>query len=468
MADNKKIASDVLAAVGGAANISDVVHCTTRLRFTLKDQNIPVDDEVKKIPGVLGVVRSGGQYQVIIGQNVAKVYDEVCGIGSFTAHAAINENLDAPKEKLTPKKIASKILNYLSGSMAPLIPVLTVAGFAKIVTSLFGPTMLNMIAKDSSTYILFDIIYNACFYYMPILLGYTAAKKLDVPAPLGAIMGCILQAPQYVAMVTDGTPFSIFGIGVRMVNYSQSVVPVLLCVAFMALVYRILEKIIPEILTVLFLPTLTIFITAPVGFLLLAPLGNILSGLLTGGLTAFSNITGFIGVGVVGAIWEFLVMTGMHIAVITAFNVQYLETGYQTGAILGGHVATCATWGVAFGAFLYALRVKSKSDRNGFFGFFISGIVGGITEPTLYGLCMNHFRTFIGLMAGGFAGGCYMGIMNVIRYAPGSANFMNVLRFLGGTSENFINAVIASVISFVVATIVTYLFGFKKGELKAD
>ena len=303
---------------------------------------------------------------------------------------------------------------------------------------------------------------------MSILLGYTAAKKLNVPGPLGALMGCILQAPQYVAMVTDGTPFTIFGIPVRMVNYSQSVVPVLLCVAFMALVYRLLDKVIPDMLRTLFLPTLTIFIAAPIGFLALAPLGNILSGLLTGGLTAFSNATGFIGVGVVGAIWEFLVMTGMHVAVITAFNVQYLETGYQTGAILGGHVATCATWGVAFGAFLYALRAKSKNDRTSFLGFFVSGIVGGITEPTLYGLCMNHFRTFIGLMAGGFAGGCYMGLMHVCRYAPGSANFLNVLRFLGGTSENFINAVIASIISFVVATIVTYLFGFKKGELKAD
>lgn len=468
MANNKKIAEDVLQAVGGVDNISDVVHCMTRLRLTLKDQNLPNDDEVKKIPGVLGVARSGGQYQIIIGQNVPKVYAEVCKMGNFASHAAIDENLDKPKEPLTPKKIASNILNYLSGSMAPLIPVLMVSGFAKIVTSLFGPTMLNLIAKDSSTYILFDIIYNACFYYMPILLGYTAAKKLNVPAPLGAIMGCILQAPQYVAMVADGTPFSIFGIGVRMVNYSQSVVPVLLCVAFMALVYHILDKIIPDMLKTLFLPTLAIFIAAPVGFLALAPLGNILSGLLTGGLTAFSNATGFIGVGVVGAIWEFLVMTGMHVAVIAAFNVQFFETGYQTGAILGGHVATCATWGVAFGAFLYALRTKSKNDRTSFLGFFISGIVGGITEPTLYGLCMNHFRTFIGLMAGGFAGGCYMGLMHVIRYAPGTANFLNVLRFLGGTSENFINAVIASVISFVVATIVTYFFGFKKDELKAD
>lgn len=468
MANNKKIAEDVLQAVGGVDNISDVVHCMTRLRLTLKDQNLPNDDQVKKIPGVLGVARSGGQYQIIIGQNVPKVYDEVCKMGNFTSHAAIDENLDKPKEKLTPKKVASNILNYLSGSMAPLIPVLMVSGFAKIVTSLFGPTMLNLIAKDSSTYILFDIIYNACFYYMPILLGYTAAKKLNVPAPLGAIMGCILQAPQYISMVADGTPFTIFGIAVTMVDYKQSVVPVLLCVAFMALVYHILDKIIPDMLKTLFLPTLAIFIAAPVGFLALAPLGNILSGLLTGGLTAFSNATGFIGVGVVGAIWEFLVMTGMHVAVIAAFNVQYLETGYQTGAILGGHVATCATWGVALGAFLRAVRSKNQDSKTSFFGFFVSGIVGGITEPTLYGLCMNHFRTFIGLMAGGFAGGCYMGLMHVCRYAPGSANFLNVLRFLGGTSENFINAIIASIISFVVATIVTYFFGFKKDELKAD
>ena len=465
MANNKKIAEDVLQAVGGVDNISDVVHCMTRLRLTLKDQSIPVDAEVKKIPGVLGVVRSGGQYQVIIGQNVPKVYDEVCKAGNFTAHAAIDENPDGVKEKLTPKKIGSNILNYLSGSMAPLIPVLMVAGFARIVTSLFGPTMFNLISKESNTYILFDIIYNACFYYMPILLGYTAAKKLNVPGPLGAIMGCILQAPQYVSMVADGTPFTIFGIPVTMVNYSQSVVPVILCVAFMALCYKFFSKVIPEMVSTLFVPTLTIFVAAPVGLLALAPLGNILSGLLTGGLTAFSNVTGFIGVGVVGAIWEFLVMTGMHVAVITAFNVQYLELGYQTGAILGGHVATCATWGVALGAFL---RAKKKEDKTSFLGFFVSGIVGGITEPTLYGLCMNHFRTFIGLMAGGFAGGCYMGIMQVCRYAPGSANFLNVLRFLGGTSTNFINAIIASIISIVVAAVVTYFFGFTKDELKAD
>ncbi len=465
MANNKKIAEDVLQAVGGVDNISDVAHCVTRLRLTLKDQNIPVDDEVKKIPGVLGVVRSGGQYQVIIGQNVTKVYAEVCQMGSFATHAAIDENPDGVKEKLTPKKIASNVLNYLSSSMNPVIPVLTVAGFAKIVTSLFGPTMLGLITTDSDVYILFDFFYNACFYYIPILLGYTAAKKLDVPATLGAYMGCILLAPQFISMVTDGKPFTIFGINVIMVNYSQSVVPVLLCVAFMALVYKFFAKVIPDMLSNLFVPTLTIFVSAPIGLLALAPLGNILSNLITGGLTAFSNATGFVGVGVIGAIWEFLVMTGMHLAVLVVFDLQLVNLGYQTGAIVGAHAAVWATWGVALGAFL---RTKKKDEKSTYLGFFISGFLGGITEPALYGICLTHFRTIFGLMAGGFAGGAYLGLMHVCRYSPGSASILNLLRFLGGTTTNFVNAIIASLIALVVSTVVTYFFGFTKEELKAD
>ena len=464
MANNQQIASDVLRAVGGKENVKAVAHCMTRLRFNLKDDKIPDVEEVKKIPGVLGVVVSGGQFQIIIGQNVPKVYDEVCKLGGFAAQAAIEENLDGPKEKLTLKKIGSNILNYLSGSMTPLIPVLMAAGFCKIVTALFGPSMLNLMAKDSDAYILFDFLYDACFYYMPILLGYNAAKKLNIPAPMGAYMGGILLAPKFLSMVSDGTPFTILGINVTMVNYSQSVVPVLLCVAWMALVYKILAKVIPDIFSTIFVPFFTILISAPVGLLALAPLGRILSNLLTGGMTAFSNATGFIGVGVIGAIWMFLVMTGMHLAVITAFQVQYLELGYQTGAIIANQVALWAVWGVALGAFL---RAKSKKDKSTYLGFFVSGCVGGISEPTLYGLCMNHTRTFIGLMAGGFVGGCYLGLMNVCRYTPGSSNVLNLLRFLGGDTANFVNAIIASVLSFVVAAVITYFFGFKKDELES-
>ena len=160
MANNAQIAADVLAAVGGKENVSSVTHCMTRLRFILKDAGVPKDDEVKKIKGVIGVAKAGGQYQVIIGQNVAKVYDEVCKLGGFAASAAIDENLDQDKakEKLTAKKIGSNIMNYLSGSMTPLLPIMLAAGMFKTIIVVFGPTMLNLLRTDSSLYILFDFM----------------------------------------------------------------------------------------------------------------------------------------------------------------------------------------------------------------------------------------------------------------------------------------------------------------------
>lgn len=463
MADNKKIAQDILEAVGGKENVTAATHCMTRLRLNLRDASKAPEEAVKNIPGVLGVVQAGGQFQVIIGQNVPKVYKEFCAMTGLATQDAINENLDAPKEKLTLKKIGSNILNYMSGSMTPLIPVLMAAGMCRVLSSLLGPSMLNVIAVDSDFYILLDFFYDAGFYFIPILIGYNAAKKLNIPGPMGAYMGCILMAPDFAAMVANGTPFTILGIPVTMVNYAQSVLPILLCVAFMALIYKFFEKIVPEILSTIFVPFLTVMVASPIGLLALAPVGTFLSNTLIGGLTAFSQATGFFGVAVMGALWEFLVMTGMHVPVILAFQVQLVELGYQTGAILGGHVATWATWGVALGAFL---RLKNKQEKTASLGFFASGVLGGITEPTLYGLCMKYTRCFIPLMIGGFAGGAWMGITQVRRYTAGSASILNLLRFVGGSTSNLVNAIIASVISLSVAAVATYFIGFRKEELK--
>lgn len=464
MADNAKIARDVLAAVGGKDNITQATHCMTRLRLNLKDANVPKDEEVKKIQGVLGVVRAGGQYQVIIGSNVPKVYTEVCSLTGLAEQKAIPENLDAPKEKLTLKKIGGNIMNYLAGSMTPLIPILMVSGLCKALTALFGPDLLNWLSTESPTYILLDFMYDAGFYYIPILIGYNAAKKLNVPGVLGAYMGCILLAPDFMEMVTNKTPFTIFGLPVTMVNYSQSVIPIIFSVAFMALVYKLVAKVMPDTLSTIFTPFLAIMIATPVSFLALAPVGTFASNLITGGLASFSMHTGFLGVAVIAAIWQFLVMTGMHIPVITAFMVDYLEKGYLTGAILGGACSVWACWGVALGAFL---RLKNKEEKATAGGFFISGVVGGITEPCLYGLCFEHRRCFLGLVLGGFAGGGYLGFTHVCKYVSTPSNFLNLLGYVGRTTANMVNGILSLVISLTVAAIVTYFFGFTKEELKA-
>ena len=309
-----------------------------------------------------------------------------------------------------------------------------------------------------------DDIDEQALSYAEIKAGFNAAKKLKVTPALGAYMGCILLAPGFMQMVTDKTPFTIFGISVTMTNYSQTLLPAVVSVAFLALVYKQIEKVMPSSLSTIFTPFLTMLITTPVALLVLAPIGTIAGNLLGGGIVAFGNATGFLGVAVLGAIWELLVMTGMHMVVSMPFFILFFEQGYQSGAILGANCATWACFGVALGAFL---RMKKKEDKSMSLGFFISGIIGGVTEPTLYGLCLQYKRCFIPLMLGGFLGGAYMGITNVCQYVLGSGtSFLSVIGFTGGTTANLVNGVIACVLSMVVATVATYFIGFSKEELK--
>lgn len=166
-----ELAEKILELVGTAENITYATHCMTRLRLEVKDQSIVAEDEIKKIPGLLGAQWSGGQFQIIVGPDVPKLYAEVCGKTGLAMQAAVNENLDAPKEKLTLKVIAKNTLGYLSGSMVAIIPILCGAGLLKAVMVLLGPTLLNVISEQSDTYVLLNLIYNAAFYFLPVYVG---------------------------------------------------------------------------------------------------------------------------------------------------------------------------------------------------------------------------------------------------------------------------------------------------------
>lgn len=463
--DYKALAETIIAAVGGKSNVTAAAHCMTRLRLNLGDRTLVREDEVKNISGVLGAQWSGDQYQIIIGQDVPKLYNEFCAQTGLSAQDAINENLDAGSEKMTAKKFFGRIMDYIAGSMTPLIPAMMAAGLCKALSAVLGPNMLNVVGETHNLYILLNMMYDGFFYFLPIFIGFNAAKKMNVPPVLGAYLGGILLVPTFVDMVANGTPFDIFGINVTLVNYSQSMVPVLLSVAFMGFLYRGLAKIMPDVLTTVFTPLLTMLVSVPVSFIALAPLGTIIANAISGGIAAFGHTTGFVGVAVIGATWEFIVMTGMHGPILMAFFAEYFENGFLTGAIMGGNCATWACWGVALGAFL---RLKNKQEKSTAGGFFISGIVGGITEPTLYGLCMKYRRCFISLMIGGAVGGVYVGLTHVCQYVLGGAsNFLNLIGFTGGSTANLVNGVIGSVLSLVVGAVATYFIGFSKEELKS-
>ena len=198
MADNHKIAAEVLKAVGGKANISNATHCMTRLRLTLKDESLADTEAVKGISGVIGQQFKAGQYQVIIGTNADKVYKEFARISGLDNEITSNDTSSDTRKKLTLKSIGTGIMDVLSGSLTPIIPVVLAASIFKMIVAVFGPDMLGVLSAESDLYVLFTFVGDAGYYFFPLLLGYTSAKKMDVSPVLGIFMGAIMLHPTMV------------------------------------------------------------------------------------------------------------------------------------------------------------------------------------------------------------------------------------------------------------------------------
>ena len=463
------LARKILQAVGGIDNISSVTHCMTRLRFTLKDSSIPKDDEVKKIDGVLGVVRAGGQYQVIIGQTVPKIYDALLklGNGKIAGSAPIDENLDSsvPKEKMTFKRGFNIVLNKVAGSLTPTIPILITAAMFKMLAAICGPTMLNITPTSSDLYKLFTLVGDAGFYFFPIFLGYTSAKQFKTSPMLGMLMGAILLDPNLAKIVTAGKPFTVYGIPMTLTNYGNTLIPILLSVWVMSYVETFFKKYIPTSLSTVFVPTLTIAVMIPITLCILGPLGGFLGDYICNGLLAFGKLDGIwsiLAIAIIGAVWEILVISGMHLVIISTMTLLFAQGGHDNFATLGAVAASMACAGMALGA---ALRIKGKKNKTLVWGYFISNIIGGVTEPSLYGLALRYKRPFLGMMIGGFAGALYAGITHVTAYVMVPvANFLALTAYVGGSTANIVNGIISGVIALIVAAIATYIIGFGKEE----
>ena len=452
----KQMAQQIIAEVG-KDNISNATHCMTRLRLNLKDQSLIDDEKIKAIKGVIGVNRAGEQYQIIIGQTVDKVFASFTDLTGLAVKSE-SENGDKPKEKLTVKSAFLKALDYLSGSMTPLIPAMITAAMFKTIQVVVGPELLDLVSADSDFYLLCGFLYSAFFYFLPIFLGFTAAKKLGASQIMGLYIGALLVVPELVQL--DGQGFTVYGlIPTTIHNYSQTVIPAVLSVWVMFYVEKFFKKIIPAVLSTIFVPFLTMFIMTPLVLAVLAPLGNILGGWIGSGLIAFGGIGGFLAVAVVAALWELLVMTGMHIVLITFALTSLLTNGVDRFIMVAAILATWATFGLALGA---ALKIKDKEEKALTFGYVISGIVGGVTEPTIYGVMLKYKRTIVTLALGGGLAGAYAGLTHVGLYVAGASNFLSVVGYFAGGMTNIINGFVATGIAFFGTAVLTYFFGFEK------
>ena len=458
----RKTAEEILKAVGGKDNVTLVTHCMTRIRFNLKDESIPDQEIIKGIAGVIGAVTAGGQLQIIIGQTVEQVYNYLCEAGGFESNTRIDENVDQIKKKFSLKSLGNDILDAVAGCLTPLIPLLMASSMFKLFVALLGPSMLNLISDAGDTYKLFTFVGDAGFYFFPIVVGYTAAKKFNVTPVIAMFLGAIMLHPTFTGMATDGTAFSVYGIPCKVQNYSSTIIPIILSVWVMSYVEKALKKYLPTVLKTVFAPALTILIMLPIALCVLGPAGSFLGTYICNGLLGLNSVTGILGIALVGALWEFLVMSGMHLVLISALILVFSTNGSEAFVLPAALAASMAVAGMCLGA---ALRIKDKEQKSLSIGFLIAGLIGGVTEPGLYGVGMRYKRPFIGMIIGGFAGGLYGGIVGVTAYTlVPVASVLCILNFAGGTTANLIQGIIVAVISFVVAAVATYFLGFKKND----
>lgn len=462
---NEQIAEKVLEAVGGKVNIVSVAHCMTRLRFNLKDINLPNQEEIKSIDGVLSVVISGGQFQVVIGQNVPKVYEAICNMAGIKALDQINENPDDHTGKLTPKQVGLNILNYVTASITPLIPIIMAAAMIKTISTIFGSGMLGLIAEGSNLAILLDFVYDAGFYFFPLYIGYTAAKRLNTSIPLAMFLGGILIAPGFMELIHSETAFSVYGIPCAVNNYSSTLIPILMIVWIMNYLYKFFNKHIPAVLSTIFTPFLTIVVMLPIALCVLAPLGNYIGEYLATFLNWFGSVGGGFAVGIVGASFCFLVMTGMHGPLATMAVATLFSTGSDSLVFVGASCSMAACAGMALGTFL---RLKNKEEKALCLGYLTALLASGITEPSIYGIGVRYKKPFIALGIGGLAGGLYAGFTNVTYHALIAPLVLYPFAYSAGGTANMINGTISCVISIIVGTVVTYFFCFNKTNSGAN
>ncbi len=459
MANNKQIAQNILPLVGGKENVAQAMHCMTRLRLTLKDQDKADVDGLKKIAGVAGCQFSGGQLQVIIGTNVGKVYDEFTALAGVAAEAAIDENLDAPAEK---KSVINRIFGYISGSMTPVLAALIGSGLIKTILAIFGPQLLGVITEGSDLYTLLTFMGDAGMYFLPIFLAVGASNYLKANWVLGVYLAAIMLHPTFVELAAAGTPFTVFGIPTNVQNYSSSFMPIMLVVWVMSYVERFFKKHTPDALQVLVVPFGTIMIMTPIALCVLGPIGATLSNYVCGAVTGLYNVAGPLATMLLGGLFLPLVFTGMHgpfyVYLFTTFPVLGYDAFFLPGVV-------ASSWTIV-GAFLACLiKFKKKESKSFTISSFVAWIAGGVGEPFMFGILLRYRQLLLASCAGGAIAGLVAGLTKLTAYVLAPSNGVyGLFAFVGGPAWNYVALVITVAVSIIATFVISMMLKFDDSD----
>ncbi|WP_440896701.1 PTS transporter subunit EIIC [Amphibacillus sp. Q70] len=452
--------------LGGQDNISIVNHCATRLRLTLHDPERVNVEALETIPEVMGVVTRGKEIQLIIGTEVSTVYHEFITYGEFVEGGKKNEVLDDPeqleqqKNDYGKKNFLAVIVDFISGTFVPILPILVAAGLVSAVLNI-AVTFFNLSA-EGGTYTILSAINNAGFYFLPLFLGYSAARKLGINPIMGAYLGAILIH----SSIDNAEGLAFLGISIPQVTYNTSVIPVILGVLFMFYVSKGIDRMTPKEIKFFMHPLLTILIVTPITLLLLGPLGTFVGKFIADGLNFVNLELGWLSVGLIGALTPLLVMTGTNQALFPLVFTSLAESGYDAFVLPGMLAANVAVGAAALAVYC---RVKKKDTKALALSSGITGIMG-ITEPSIFGVLIRFKRPLIGAVVGGGIGGLVAGIFQLKQYAvvsPGIAALPTFIPTDGtGLNSNFWLAIMVLFISVVASFAITYLLDVNEDQIK--
>ncbi|WP_032511532.1 beta-glucoside-specific PTS transporter subunit IIABC [Streptococcus suis] len=441
----KNTALAILEAVGGEKNVLRATHCVTRLRLELKDENIVSDERVKSISGVIGIMKKNGQYQIILGNDVANYYKEFTALGKFDSDSV---------QQVKKANVLEQVIEYIAGSMTPLIPAMLGGGMIKVLVIVLP--MLGLLKADSQSISFLAFFGDAPYHFMPIFLAYSASQKLKVTPALAMSVAGILLHPNFVQMVSSGDPLHFLGAPVTPASYGSSVIPILIMVWLMKYIEAVFNKVTPAVTKSFLQPTLVLLVSGFIALVLVGPLGVIVGEGLSQLVEQMHGVAGWLTLAVLGAIMPFIVMTGMHWAFAPIFLAASIATPdvLILPAMLGSNLAQgAASMAVAF-------RSKNSNTKQIAFAAGFSALFAGVTEPALYGVTLKYKKPLYAAMIGGGLAGLFVGLTGVKAYLFAVPSLIALPQFIySEAASNITNAMIAAAISIIVTFILAYFLG---------
>ncbi|GEN57033.1 PTS beta-glucoside transporter subunit EIIBCA [Halolactibacillus alkaliphilus] len=450
--DYKKLGEEILELVGGEKNVTMLTHCATRLRFEFNDSAKVDKQALENLPGIISVVDKGGQFQVVVGNEVQQSYRAIQKKLGFNSG---EQDRDTHKKNKNKNSLVARFISVISTTFTPFIPAIIGAGMIKAILAVL--VLLGILTDQSQTFFILNTVADAAFFFMPVLLAYGASIKFETSPILAMTIAGVLLHPNWSSVLTSGESLYFIGVPVRLTDYAGSVLPIIITVWIMSYVERFAEKASPSIIKFFMKPMLILLITAPLSLVVIGPIGTYLNDVVALTAESINNYASWLIPMLMGTLQPFLILTGTAWAMTPIATSQLSTYGFEMMNGPGMLASNIAQGGATLAV---AVKTKNKQLKQLASSAGFTAVIG-ITEPALYGVTLKLKKPLIASMIGGGIAGIYAGISGLVRYAFVSPGLAAIPAFIGENPMNIIHALITIVIAFTVGFIASWLLGFE-------